>query len=185
MTSQEKISDAVRNIELLKVVKYPDPRLRENCTPVEEINDDIRRLVERMKEIMFTSNGVGLAASQLGVTVRLFVISPTFDPDDFHVYINPEIISGEKPVSDEEGCLSFPGIYCKIKRFFSVTIKARDLEGNERTEIHEDLSARAVQHELDHLNGMLLYDRMGSLAKMVHRSALSELIEEFETARKG
>ncbi|MDD3663415.1 MAG: peptide deformylase [Candidatus Pacebacteria bacterium] len=185
MTSTEKIKLAADNLDSLKVVKYPDPRLREVCTPIEEINDDVRALAEKMKEIMFTNNGVGLAASQVGVTVRLFITSPTFDPQDFHVYINPEVISGEKPVSDEEGCLSFPGIYCKIKRNSVVTVRALDLDGNEVRETHTELAARAFQHELDHLNGILLADRMGSISKMVHRSALAELAEEYQKAQQG
>lgn len=182
MTSKEKISLAAGDLDSLKVVKYPDPRLREVCTPIDEITDDVRSLAAKMKEIMFANNGVGLAASQVGVTVRLFVTSPSFQEDDFHVYINPEIISSEKPITDEEGCLSFPGIYCKIKRPSVVTVRALDLDGNEIREIYTELAARAFQHELDHLNGILLADRMGSLARMVNRSALAELAEEYQAA---
>jgi peptide deformylase len=182
MNSTEKIAHAAANLASLRVIKYPDPRLKEVCTPLDEITPDVRAFAERMKELMFTNNGVGLAASQVGVTVRLFVTSPTFEPTDFHVYINPEIISAEKPISDEEGCLSFPGIYCKIKRPSVITVRALDLDGNEIRETYTELAARAYQHELDHLNGILLADRMGSLAKMVHRSALAELTEEFQAA---
>ncbi|HNX25842.1 MAG TPA: peptide deformylase [Phycisphaerae bacterium] len=185
MTSKEKIAHAATDIDSLAVIKYPDPRLKEVCTPIEEITDDVRALAARMKVLMFSNNGVGLAASQVGVTVRLFVTSPTFNPDDFHAYVNPEIISSEKPISEEEGCLSFPGIYCKIKRPGIVTVRALSLDGEELRETHTGLAARAFQHELDHLNGVLLADRMGSLARMVHRAALSELVEEYQSADRG
>ena len=100
MTSSEKIRLA--DLENLKIVKYPDPRLREVCTPIETVDENVKALVEKMTDLMFESNGVGLAAPQVGVTVQLFIGSPTFERDDLHVYINPKIVSvdGSKATDD-------------------------------------------------------------------------------------
>ena len=166
----------------LKVIHYPDPRLKETCTPLERIDDSVRALIDRMFELMFEYRGVGLAAPQVGVTVRLFVASPTFEPEDRRVYINPRIVDGEGSQTGEEGCLSFPGISCKVRRQKIATIHALDREGAEFEETGEDLTARIFQHEIDHLEGRLLVDRMGSVSRLAHRKALKELQEAFEGA---
>ena len=180
MTSEEKI----RRVDpsALKVIFYGDPRLREICTPVEEVDDAVRALVERMFELMFEGRGVGLAAPQVGVTVRIFVASPTFEEDDRHAFINPEIIASEGWQEGDEGCLSFPGISCNIKRRKIVTVRALNLDGDVFEETGEDLAARIFQHEIDHLDGRLLVDRMGSIAKLAHRGALKELEERYTKA---
>ncbi len=170
------------DIASLRVICYPDPRLREVCTPVDEVDDDVRRLVGRMFDLMFPASGVGLAAPQVGVTVRLFVASPTFDPDDRRVYINPRIISTEGSQDGDEGCLSFPGISCRIKRYNVATIRALGLDGEEFEETGDQLAARIFQHETDHLDGRLLVDRMGSVAKLANRRSLKELEEKFADA---
>ena len=180
MTSSEKIRQSVADIDNIGVVKYPDPRLKEPTTEIETVDEDVKILANKMLEIMFANNGVGLAGPQVGVSVRLFVTSPAFDPSDVHIYINPKVISGDKPLTEEEGCLSFPNIYCKIKRNSRVKIQAIDLEGNTITEDLTGLAAKAYQHELDHLEGTLLVDRMSSIAKMVNRRALANLEESFE-----
>ena len=180
MTSSEKIRQCVADIEQIRVVKYPDPRLKEATTEIETINDDVKTLAKKMLEVMFANNGVGLACPQVGVSVKMFVISPTFDPNDVHVYINPKIISGNKPVVEEEGCLSFPNIFCKIKRNSRLEIQATDLDGNTVTESLTGMAAKAYQHELDHLDGILLVDRMSTIAKMVNRGTLAQLQEKYE-----
>ena len=177
MAGNEKIQRA--SPPKLKIIRYPDPRLTELCTPVDEVDDSVRALVERMFELMFEFRGVGLAAPQVGVTVRLFIASPTFQPDDRGVYINPEIIAAEGTQDGEEGCLSFPGISCKVKRKKTATIRALDLEGNVFQRTGEDLEARIFQHEYDHLGGRLLVDRMGSVARLANRRALRELEADF------
>ena len=150
------------------------------CTPVKTVDEHVKALVEKMIELMFDSNGVGLAAPQVGVTVRIFIGSPTFDPDDLHIYINPRILSVEGAEVAEEGCLSFPGIFSKIKRYAIITIEATGLDGEVFTQTCQGLHARICQHESDHLEGRLLVDRMGSVSKMGHRKALQELVDEFE-----
>ena len=163
----------------LVVVKYPDPRLEQICMPLAKVDDSVRAVIHRMFELMFEARGVGLAAPQVGLAVRLFVASPTFDPADCRVYVNPEIIASDGAQDGEEGCLSFPGITCKIKRKKIVTVRALDRDGNVFEETGEDLPARIFQHEIDHLDGKLLVDRMGTVAKLANRRTLRELEEAF------
>lgn len=170
-------SEKIRRVDpaALVLVKYPDPRLRETSAPIDVVDDSVRRLAERMFELMFSSRGVGLAAPQVGVTVRMFVASPTLDLEDRRVYINPQIVAAQGAQDGDEGCLSFPDISCRIKRHNRVTIRAQDLEGVWFEETGEDLTARILEHESDHLDGRLLVDRMGSVAKLAHRRALKDL----------
>ncbi len=115
----------------------------------------------------------------MGVTVRLLVASPTFEETDRLCLINPRIVAEAGWEEQEEGCLSFPGIYCNVKRRVGITIEALDLDGNEvRLEL-EDFPARVIQHEMDHLDGTLLVDRMGQIAKLGNRKALKQLEAEF------
>ncbi len=177
MNASEIIQSVV--VPDLRIIHYPDPRLRDACVPVDAVDERVRDLVERMFELMFEHRGVGLAAPQVGLNVRLFVASPSFDPADRCVYINPRIVGGEGKQEEEEGCLSLPGIYCKIKRFQTVTIEAADPEGRRFEETCSDFHARIVQHENDHLDGMLLTDRMSPVAKMGNRKLLKGLEDEF------
>jgi len=171
------------NLADSRIIYYGDPRLEEVCTPVDAVDESVRALVERMFELMFSSKGIGLAAPQVGLTVRLFVASPTAHPADRHVYINPEIIAVDGWQDGEEGCLSFPGIQCRIKRRNFATIRAISLEGETFEETQEALGARIIQHETDHLDGRLLVDRMGSVAKLAHRRALDELRQRYAEAK--
>jgi len=177
-------AEEIRSVDLtaLRVLKYPDPRLREVCTPVDTVDDSVVQLVEGMWKLMLESNGVGLAPPQVGVTVCLFVSSPTFGPEDLHVYINPRIVEARDSVEEDEGCLSFPQIYTKVKRNAVVVVEALGLDGEVFSETCESLAARIVQHEIDHLDGRLLVDRMGSVAKLAHRRALKELEAQFSPA---
>ena len=129
---------------------------------------------------MFEARGVGLAAPQVGVTVRLFVASPTFDPADRRVFVNPRIISAEGHEENEEGCLSLPGITCKVKRSSIVTVQGTNLDGETFEETVEELASRAYQHETDHLDGRLIIDRIGSVARLARRHALKELERQFD-----
>ncbi len=178
MTGNEKISSA--DPASLRMIYYPDPRLKEVCSQVPDPADPaVQDLVERMFALMFKARGVGLAAPQVGVTVRLFVASPTAEPDNRHLYINPEIVSAEGAREDDEGCLSFPGIFCKVKRHEAVTIRAQGLDGEWFEQTGRDLHARILEHETDHLDGRLLVDRMGSVARLSNRKALQALQERY------
>ena len=164
------------DISSLEIIHYPDPRLREVCTAVEDPTDaGVRALVARMFDLMFAARGVGLAAPQVGVTVRLFIASPGFDLEDRRVYVNPQIVSADGRQDGEEGCLSFPGIRCKVKRAAHATVRATGLDGKEFEEAGQDLAARIFQHELDHIDARLLVDRMGSVARLANRRAIKDL----------
>jgi len=163
----------------LCVIRYPDPRLRQVCAALERVDDSVRTVIDRMFELMFESRGVGLAGPQVGLMVRMFVASPTFGPEDRRMYVNPEIITSDGAQDGEEGCLSFPGISCKLKRKRVVTVRAMGRDGEFFEETAEDLPARIIQHEVDHLDGRLLIDRMGTVAKLANRRTLKELEEDF------
>jgi peptide deformylase len=167
------------NLDALRVIHYPDPRLGEISTPLERVDDRVRALLNRMFELMFTGRGVGLAAPQVGINVRLFVASPTFEEDDRQVFINPEILSVEGKQEGEEGCLSVPGVNCRITRGNVVTVRALDAYGEPFEVTAEEMPARIYQHETDHLDGRLLIDRVGTVARFAHRRTLKQLEAEF------
>ena len=150
---------ARRRIALAQVRQYPDPVLRMRAHEIEEFDNDLRQLAERMTGLMGEAAGVGLAANQVGVLRRMFVFQPTVE-DEPRAMVNPEIVErSEETVADDEGCLSMQGVLVPVERNLRVTIEARDLDGEEvRLEL-EGMSARVVQHELDHLDGTLIIDR--------------------------
>ncbi|HLL90639.1 MAG TPA: peptide deformylase [Tepidisphaeraceae bacterium] len=163
----------------LSIIHYPDPRLRKPSQPVTTFDDGLKKLAARMLELMREANGVGLAAPQVGLGLRLFVMNATGEPGDDRVYVNPELIDGDGTEEGEEGCLSIPGVNVKILRDKKLRILAKDLDGNPVDESASGFVARVWQHETDHLNGTLITDRMGAVAKMAYKKKLKELEEEF------
>lgn len=151
------------------ILHYPDPRLREKALPVAEINATIQQLVDDMAETMYAAPGVGLAATQIGEPVRIFVIDTAGEdePSDLKVFINPEIVASEGKITWEEGCLSFPTVTEDIDRKARVRVRALNREGKAFELDAEGLLAVAVQHELDHLDGVLMIDHMGALKKRI------------------
>lgn len=151
------------------ILHYPDPRLREKARPVTEITPQIRKLVEDMAETMYAAPGVGLAATQIGEPHRIFVIDTANEdePSQLRVFINPEIVGRDGDVTWEEGCLSFPGVVEEIDRAAAVRVKAQDKDGKWFELEADGLLAVAVQHELDHLDGVLMIDHMGALKKRI------------------
>ena len=144
---------------ILKIVKYGDPVLRKKTAPVTEITDDIIQLAEDMLETMYAAPGVGLAGPQVGVSLQICVIDVV--PEGKRnpiVLINPKVLSGEDKVELEEGCLSFPKIYEKVKRWNKVRVEYVDLKGNLKEVEVEGFLAKAFQHEIDHLNGKVFID---------------------------
>jgi peptide deformylase len=149
---------ALRRRALAQIRQYPDPALRLKAHEVSDFDDDLRRLVERMEHLMVDAQGVGLAATQVGVLRRLFV----FDPDEEgpRAVVNPRIVNPSKDrETDEEGCLSLQGVRVPVERATSVTLEGQDPHGVDVSWKLEGLSARVVQHELDHLDGVLIIDR--------------------------
>lgn len=154
---------------LRTILHYPDPRLREKARPVAEVNAEIKKLVEDMAETMYAAPGVGLAATQIGEPHRVFVIDTAGDdePSQLRVFINPEILERHDAITWEEGCLSFPGVVEEIDRAARVRVRAMDAEGKTFELEAEGLLAVAIQHEIDHLEGVLMIDHMGALKKRI------------------
>ncbi|MBO6717858.1 MAG: peptide deformylase [Rhizobiaceae bacterium] len=150
------------------LVILPDPVLRQVSEPVERVDDDLRKLADDMLETMYDAPGIGLAAIQIGIPRRMLVIDLSRDdePNDPHVFINPEIVAtGEQPNVHEEGCLSIPDYYAEVERPASVTVRYIDRDG-ERQEIAADgMMATCLQHEIDHLNGVLFIDHLSRLKR--------------------
>jgi peptide deformylase len=170
------------DIKKCRITHYPAKVLAGPARPVEKIDDNIRRLVEKMTDIMLENKGIGLAAPQAGVPLRLFIISLDQTREGVKTYINPTVTPIGELDSVEEGCLSIPDVYTKIRRYKKCKVTATDLDGNEFTEEAEGLYARALQHEHDHIEGITIADRMGSTAKIMHRKKLKKLKEEHKEA---
>ncbi len=152
---------------ILKIVKYPDPILKQKTQPITSVDENIRRLAADMAETMYAAPGVGLAAPQVGSNLRLAVLDVTKadQPRNLIVLVNPEIVSGEGECTWEEGCLSIPDCNEEVKRMKKVCVRYRNLEGEESALIGEDLLGIALQHEIDHLDGILFIDRLSRLKR--------------------
>ena len=161
-----------------RITHYPAPVLGQQARPIERIDDDIRRLVEKMTDIMLANKGVGLAAPQAGVPLRLFIISLDGSREKVRAYVNPTVTPSGDFEDMEEGCLSVPGVYTKLRRYRRCTVTATDLDGNEFTDEADGLYARALQHENDHIEGVTIVSRMGHAARIAHRRQLKKLQDE-------
>lgn len=154
-------------MSLLKIVLYPEPVLHAVGKPVTEFNAALKQLVEDMFETMYEAGGVGLAAPQVGVSQRVFVMdcTPREEGAQKAAVINPQIIIVEGAQTGEEGCLSFPGIFQKVQRNARVVVRGQDVDGNEIEIDGTDLTARCILHETDHCDGIVFLDRMTPLKR--------------------
>ena len=151
---------------ILPILKYPDERLKTKAATVTEFNEELKKLAADMAETMYKAPGVGLAATQVDKHIRLIVIDITEEKNDLKVLINPEIVSASEELKPwEEGCLSLPGIYDKVKRPAEVVVRAQDLDGNTFEMACDGLLAVCVQHEMDHLNGIVFVDHLSLLKR--------------------
>ena len=171
--------------EKCRLTRYPAGVLAGPALPVEKIDDNIRQLVEKMIDIMLKNKGVGLAAPQIGVPLRLFIISLDGNRESVKVFINPDVVLIGDLDAVEEGCLSVPNVYTKIRRYKKCKVTAADLDGKKFTEQAEGLYARVLQHENDHINGVTIVSRMGQAAKIAHRRQLKKLREQQEQKQEG
>lgn len=147
----------------MQIVHYPHPALKFKSVEVQQINGTLRKVIRRMFELMYEANGIGLAANQVGLPFRFFVVNLNARPgndDEELVFINPVITKPKGSLVGEEGCLSLPGLYGNVHRPEKVTIEAFDLKGQGFKIELDDLQARVVQHEVDHLDGVMFTDRM-------------------------
>ncbi len=171
---------------MLRIVTYPHPALRFESAPVRQIDDTLRSQVREMFELMYEHRGIGLAANQVALPYRFFVLNLTADPeqaDQERVFINPEIVKRHSSMEDEEGCLSFPGLYGKVQRAKRIRVKAFDLEGNEVELDAEDLLSRAIQHETDHVLGRLFIDYFAPPVRSASEAKIKEIETKFRASQ--
>ncbi len=165
---------------ILPILHYPDDRLRRAAEPVDTMTDEIQSLIDDMIETMYAAPGVGLAATQVGVAKQIMVVDITVgkDPQALHVMINPQIVSlaGEK--TEEEGCLSVPEFSEGVVRSESLEVRYLTREGREQTLAAEGLLAKAIQHEVDHLNGRLFIDRLSVLKRDMIKRKIRKAIRQ-------
>jgi peptide deformylase len=171
-----------------ELTRYPEPVLRKVAEPVQAFDADLADTVGAMFELMYRSKGVGLAAPQVGLRKRLLVLDPSGDAQDPAsaplLLINPVVLELAGPVTTyEEGCLSFPGIFAEVRRPERCRIRAYTLQGEVFEAEYEGFTSRVVQHEYDHLEGVLLVDRMSVADKQRHKAALQDLVERYKTRR--
>jgi peptide deformylase len=164
---------------------YGDPVLRRKCRPVREFDDKIRDLAREMTETMHASRGIGLAANQVGARERIIVIDPTAGEEEGEtiVLVNPRLARLSDPYTDEEGCLSFPGLRLSVPRALEVRVEAVDLSGNPVAHEARGLLARALQHEMDHLNGVLFVDRLPWRTRLAMLFKLPKLKRQYRRRR--
>jgi peptide deformylase len=163
-----------------KILHFPDPRLRQKAEPVAQMTPELQKLVDDMAETMYAAPGVGLAATQIGEPHRIFIvdIAGEDEPSELRVFVNPEIVVQVGESVGPEGCLSFPGVTEDIKRAARVRVRALDRDGKPFELEAEGLLAVAVQHENDHLEGVLMVDHMGMLKRrMVQRKLQKKALE--------
>ncbi len=163
---------------LLPILSYPDPRLRTIATPVKEVNAEIKTLISNMIETMYDADGIGLAASQVDRHIQLIVMDLSENKDKPVVFINPKVtplVEEKQPY--EEGCLSVPDVYDKVERPNKVRIEALDAEGNAIDQIAEGLLAVCIQHEMDHLNGVIFVDYLSRLKQTRARDKVKKVLK--------
>jgi peptide deformylase len=166
------------------ILHYPDKRLREPGKKVAAVTPEIQKLIDDMAETMYAAPGVGLAATQIGEPLQLFIvdIASEDEPSELRVFINPEILEREGEITWQEGCLSFPGVQEDIDRAAKVRVRALDRDGKPFELEAEGLLAVAIQHEYDHLQGVLMIDKMGPLKKrLTHRKMVKRAEEQAST----
>ncbi|KDM89892.1 peptide deformylase [Photobacterium galatheae] len=162
---------------ILDILTAPDPRLKEKAVPVTDI-DSVQTLIDDLLETLYaTSNGVGLAATQVGRSEALVVIDISETRDEPLVLINPEVVSGEEKVMGQEGCLSVPDYYADVERYRSVIVKALDRQGNPITIERDDFLAVVMQHEIDHLSGNLFIDYLSPLKRQMAMKKVKKAVK--------
>ncbi|QDU95859.1 Peptide deformylase [Lignipirellula cremea] len=170
----------------MKVIHYPHPTLRHKSKPLQRVDDELAAMVREMFVLMYEHDGVGLAANQVDLPFRLFVVNLKSDPEEGEelVFLNPVISAPKGMAEGEEGCLSIPGLYGPVKRPKQVNITAYNLQGEEISATVTGLLARVVQHETDHLDGVLFPDRMSETSRADALPILEEFEINFESQRQ-
>jgi peptide deformylase len=171
----------------MKILNYPHPSLRYPAVPVTKIDARLREYAQEMLNLMYEHRGLGLAGPQVGVPFQLLVLNFTGDREKKEheaVWLNPAILDRKGSIEDEEGCLSFPGLYQKVRRFKTVRVQAYNLDGQPMEITASDLPSRAWQHEIDHLHGVLYVDKMGPVGKLASRTMLKDFERDYLKAQE-
>jgi peptide deformylase len=171
----------------LKIVNYPHPALRHKAVPIKGIDDRVRHLAAGMLDLMYEAKGLGLAAPQVGMPYQMFVCTLMGDKDVKemeYVLLNPVIVERRGTMEGEEGCLSFPGMYRKVRRARTVKAQAYNLDGRILDIEVSDLASRIVQHETDHLDGTLFIDKLGPIGQLSSRGDLAAFEQEYRRAQR-
>jgi peptide deformylase len=165
---------------LREILTYPNPLLRKETTPVTEFNDDLKSLVTDMAETMYAAPGIGLAAPQVGQSIRLVIIdlSEKDEENELIVLVNPELSECDGSEIAEEGCLSLPELTANVKRFTHIKIKAQNIEGEFFEFEAENWFARVIQHEIDHIQGTLFLDRISVLKRAIYKKKRKKQLAE-------
>ena len=172
-----------RNAADLRLVYYPAPILKKRAAPIERMGAEVAALAARMFEIMREGKGLGLAAPQVGVGVRLFICNATGEPQDDVIFVNPRLRDLNGFEEKEEGCLSIPGVNVMMRRPVSAGIDALDVKGRPFSLTGMELLARVWQHEMDHLDGRLIIDNMSATDEIANRRAVKQLKQDYASAR--
>jgi peptide deformylase len=171
----------------MKILNYPHPSLRYPAVPVTKIDARLNGFAQEMIELMYAHKGLGLAGPQVGLPFQMIVLNLSGDPDNrdaAQVWLNPVILEKKGTVEDEEGCLSFPGLYQKVRRAKTVTVQAYDRNGVAKEITASELASRAWQHEIDHLLGVLFIDKMSPVGKLASRAMLKDFERDYAKARE-
>ena len=182
-------------MSLLPILTYPDPFLKTKARPVDDVDDDVRRLIDDMAETMISARGIGLAATQVGDERRIIVLDVPDVSDaeseeaadeaferkrgeNLFALVNPEIVAEEGTTSFEEGCLSVPGFTAEVKRAARITVRTLDREGKPLEFTADELLSIAIQHEIDHLNGVLFIDRLSRIKRELLKRKIKKLLDD-------
>jgi len=169
----------------MKIVTYPDPVLMRKATPIEEIDNEICEIAQKMLDTMYDACGIGLAAPQVGLSKRLVVLDATGQKTGERVFINPQIIEERGETVEEEGCLSFPDVMGNVKRSQYVTVTAYNLEGKKLEIKAEGLLSRVWQHEIDHINGRLFIEMMTPASRIANQQKIKEFELTYQNSSAG
>jgi peptide deformylase len=172
----------------VKIVRYPHPALRYPAQAVKLIDNEIQKVVDALRDLMYQNEGLGLAAPQIGIPLQIFVMNPSTeekrDPAQERIFINPIISEREGSEEREEGCLSFPDLYQKVRRPTKIRVQAFDAEGNSIDLQLNELPSRVVQHETDHLHGKLFIDYFNLISKLASKETLTAFENDFKRAQE-
>jgi len=172
----------------MQIIRYPHPALRWKSKPITRIDPELRRTVREMFDCMYENKGIGLAANQVALPYRLFVMNATGDPavvEAERVFLNPEIVRRKGSAEEEEGCLSLPQLYGQVRRAEKIVANAFDLDGQEFEFTLDELEARIVQHEYDHIDGVLFIDRMTDAARRELEPRLADFEAHFRRQQEA